>query len=487
MLTPLTMGVTLTDGRYERPLHLRHLDRLLMEVAAGRVKRLLVTMPPRQGKSEACSHWFPTWLLAVRPDTQVILASYEATFAASWGRRVRDGLIAAHQAGLCPARVRSDVSAAAEWRISGHEGGMRTAGVGGGITGYGANLLIIDDPVKNAEEANSATYREKAWEWYQSTAYTRLEPDGAVVLIMTRWHQDDLAGRLLEREPGAWEVLNLPALAEENDPIGREVGEALWPERYPVSELEAIRESLGSYWWQALYQQRPTPRGGGMIPAERITVVDRLPQTIRSVRFWDLAGTEGGGDWTAGVRMGLLPNGAVVVEDVCHVQKGPNDTRELVRQTAQLDGHEVAVYMEQEPGQSGKDQIASYRRDVLAGYSLRGIRATGDKVLRADPFAAAVEAGNVYAVRGAWNSEYLSELEEFPHGAHDDQVDASSGAYGQLTGQVATGVIAVPKREVPRYDEPPDVAEGEREAYERYGTIPSAGGVPKREVRYGPG
>lgn len=435
MLTPLTMAATLTDGRYKLPPHLRHLDRLLLELAAGRIRRLLVMMPPRHGKSEACSHWFPTWLLAIRPDTPVILASYEASFAATWGRKVRDSLIRAHEYGLCPVRVRQDVSAVGLWSVEGHAGGMRTAGVGGGITGHGAGLLVVDDPTKNAEEANSATYRDRAWEWWQSTALTRLEPDASVILIATRWHEDDLPGRVLEQEADDWEVVRFPALAEEADVLGRKVGEALWRERYPAEALAKIKATIGTYWWTSLYGQRPTARGGGMIPVERIQILSAQPTCVRWVRFWDLGGTEDGGDPSAGLRMGLMNDGRLCISDVRHFQKGPGETRQRVAQAAASDGREVAIFLEQEPGQSGKDQIENYARTVVAGYAFRGIPSTGDKVLRADPFAAAVEAGNVCLVAGPWNGDFLDECEKFPHGARDDQVDAAGGAYTQLTSE----------------------------------------------------
>ena len=165
--------------------------------------------------------------------------------------------------------VNNKSSAANRWDIQGHTGGMVTAGVGGPITGKGADILIIDDPVKNAEEANSQTYRDKTWEWYQSTAYTRLEPNGSIILIMTRWHEDDLAGRILhqiDQDKGEqWEIINLPAIAEDHDILGRNIGEPLWPGRYDLNELERIKYTTGSYWWSALYQQRPQPPEGGLL------------------------------------------------------------------------------------------------------------------------------------------------------------------------------------------------------------------------------
>ena len=226
----------------------------------------MVFMPPRSGKSERISRTFPAWFLGNWPDKRVILSSYEADFAADWGRKARD-LLLTHGPSLWGVRVAQGASAANRWTIADHAGGMVTAGVGGPITGKGADVFIIDDPVKNAEEANSQVYRDKSWEWFRAVAYTRLEPDAAVVLLMTRWHEDDLAGRLIKEMNGGgekWDVVNLPALAEAEDPLGRALGEPLWPERYDVAAVQAIKQTIGSYWFGAMYQGRPTPEGGGL-------------------------------------------------------------------------------------------------------------------------------------------------------------------------------------------------------------------------------
>ena len=191
---------------------------------------------------------------------------------------------------------------------------MVTAGVGGPITGKGADILIIDDPVKNAEEANSQTYRDKTWEWYQSTAYTRLEPKGAIILIMTRWHEDDLAGRLLKHMQNGtgekWEVINLPAIAEENDLLGRKPGEPLWPERYDLKELNRIKDTTGSYWWSALYQQRPQPPEGGLLKRSWIKYYQphELPhlEELDIYQAWDLAiSTKETADYTVCTTVGV--------------------------------------------------------------------------------------------------------------------------------------------------------------------------------------
>jgi predicted phage terminase large subunit-like protein len=391
----------------------------------------MVSMPPRHGKSEFTSKYFLAWYLGTWPWKRVILGGYESDFASSWGRKVRD-LLTEYGEQAFGVTLSANSSAADRWEIARHGGGMQTAGVGGALTGKGADLLVIDDPVKNSEQAQSATYREKAWDWYASTAYTRLEPGGAVIVIQTRWHEDDLAGKILtnadDSEP--WDVLNLPAIAEENDQLGRQPGQALWPERYNEADLARIQSRLGPFWWSALYQQRPSPREGNFFQPEWFEVVNAAPADARRVRFWDKAATAGAGDWTAGAKV-AAKDGTYWIEDVRRVRLASGDRDKLIRQTAELDGIEVSIIGEQEPGSSGKDQALAFIK-LLSGFPVRCVPATGSKEVRADPLASQAQAGNVKIVRGTWNKPFLDELASFPRGTHDDQVDAASGAFNGL-------------------------------------------------------
>lgn len=440
----------LSGGKHYLPPHLQLLNKCLLKVAFGQIKRLMVTMPPRHGKSTLCSQTFPAWFLGTFPQKRVILASYESNFASSWGRKARDAYTSAYNADWFTRPVRRDVSAQSEWELQNSPGGMITAGVGGAITGYGADLLLIDDPVKNAAEASSETYRDNAWEWYTSTALTRLEPQGGVVLVMTRWHHDDLGGRILSPEyesednSEAWTVINIPALAEEDDVLGREPGEALWPERYTVADLKSKESTLGPYHWSALYQQQPIPREGGMFKPEWFDVVESAPKMAKSVRYWDRGATSDG-DPSVGVRMGEK-DGVFYIEDVRRFQETSGTAETLIVQTAELDGQSVPIFMEQEPGSSGKDVIHHYTKK-LSAYGFRGDRVTGSKEQRAIPFSAQCEAGNVKLVRGPWNRGYLDELAQFPRGAHDDQVDASTGAYNKLHSDAQPRAHKTDKRE----------------------------------------
>lgn len=381
----------------------------------------MVMQPPRHGKSEFCSKYLPSWYLGVYPNRRIILSSYEATFAASWGRKSRNTLEQYGQ--LFGVKVAASPSSADQWDIAGHDGGMVTAGAGGSITGRGAHLLLVDDPLKNAEEAGSAAVRNRIWDWWQSTAYTRLEPDGAAIIIQTRWHEDDLCGKLLaEMANGGeqWRVLKMPAISDD--------GAALWPERYDLEKLARIRKAVGEYYWSALYQQDPTPREGMLFKVSMLTIQEDHPVIIRCVRAWDMAASDGGGNWTAGVKIGMDQLGLFYVMDVVRGQWGTDERNRMIHQTAQLDGPSVAIRGVQDPGSAGKDVAISFVRS-LPGFAVRTEKVSGSKISRADPFSAQVNAGNVRLIQGPWNRDYIEELRQFPLGANDDQVDASADAF----------------------------------------------------------
>lgn len=297
------------------------------------------------------------------------------------------------------------------------------------------NCIIIDDPIKSREEAQSLTYREKVWDWYTNDLYTRLEPGGAMILVMTRWHEDDLAGRILSSEEGEnWRVVKMPALAEDGDVLGRQPGEALNSERYPVEELLKIKAVLGSWAFEAFYQQRPMPAEGGLFKREWFAkFVEAVPTQVEGrVRYWDKAATADDGDYTVGVRMSRTADGLFYVEDVVRGRWSPGERDKVIKQCAETDPPGTQIWLEQEPGSSGVDSVQALIR-MLAGYSVHADRVTGSKVTRAEPLAAQCEAGNVVLVKGHWNALFLDELLVFPNGQHDDQVDAASGAFSKLT------------------------------------------------------
>lgn len=254
------------------------LDEKLMAVERGEIKRLLVFMPPRHFKSQSATAHFPAWYLGKHPDHHILTASYSASLVTKFSRQTRQ-LVEEYGPELFNVQLSQASKAVEDWAIQSTDeditntGGYACAGVGGSLTGKGANILIIDDPHKDREEANSETMRSKVWEWYTSTAYTRLESDGAIIVIQTRWHEEDLSGRLIQSMQTGdeyaerWEIVNFPALAEESDVLNRNQGEPLWPDKFPLERYYSIKASIGTYEWNALYQQRPQALEGGMFKA----------------------------------------------------------------------------------------------------------------------------------------------------------------------------------------------------------------------------
>jgi predicted phage terminase large subunit-like protein len=383
-------------------------------------------MPPRHAKTSTVTVRFPVWWMERRPGLRVIVAGYNQVLANKFSRMSRK--LAHMRVGL-----REDRRAVEEWMTQ-NGCWYRAVGVGGGITGMGADLIIIDDPIKSREEAQSLTYRERVWDWYTDDLYTRLEPGGVMILVMTRWHEDDLAGRILSSEDAEnWRIVRLPALAEEGDLFGRWPGDALNPDRYPVDELLKIRAVLGSWAFEALYQQRPMPAEGGLFKREWFSkFVDAVPAQVEvRVRYWDKAATVDDGDYTVGVRVSRAADGIFYVEDVTRGRWSPGERDKVIRQCAEIDPPDTQIWIEQEPGSSGVDSVQALIK-TLAGYSVWGDRVTGSKQVRAEPFAAQAEAGNVVLFKSHWNNIFLDELLVFPNGQHDDQVDAVSGAFSKL-------------------------------------------------------
>jgi predicted phage terminase large subunit-like protein len=324
-----------------------------------------------------------------------------------------------------------------------YNGYYRGAGVGGAITGMGMKYGIIDDPLKNRQDANSPTIRQIIWEWYTSTFRTRLAPGGGILITMTRWHELDLVGMLLDlakHDPRAdqWTVLTLPAIAEEPlaDYDERQVGEALWPTRFTLDDLEKTRISLGSYDWNSLYQQRPSPLEGGIFKRTFFKPISQSISTPWRIRYWDKASsTAASAKYTAGVRLAITAEGQVIVEHVVRGQWSTGERRKVMLQTAQTDaaqfGNGIVVFIEQEPGSSGLDSVQDEIR-MMAGHAVFADRPSGDKDTRMLPLVAQAEAGNLYMVTGAWNDEFVDELCTIPNGRYRDQADAASGAFNRL-------------------------------------------------------
>lgn len=424
------------------------LTQFVQDVVDGKQPRLMIFAPPRSGKSEQVSRRLPAWALGKHPDLQFIGASYSADLANRMSRDVQRIIESDNYADVFPdAKLpqKGDTNHTRTqdlFEIVGHKGAYRAAGVGGGITGMGADIGVIDDPVKDAKEANSKTFRDSVWEWYTTTFYTRLSPKSGILLCMTRWHEDDLAGRLLKAaeigDGDQWQVIDYPAIAEKDEKHRKE-GEALHPERFPLSRLVKIMRAIGSRAWSALYQGRPTSKTGGVFLTDRFITVDAIPAgvIIKRVRAWDFAATKDGGDYTTGVLMGEGNDGRYYILDVVRGQYSSLEVESVLKATASRDGYDVEIHLPQDPGAAGKAQ-AQRQVSLLSGYIAKSERMTGDKVTRAAAFAAQVEAGNVLLLRGSWNDEFINELGDFPLGKHDDQVDAAADAFNDLARGAAT-------------------------------------------------
>lgn len=427
---------------------------MLQKVADRKIKRLMVFMPPRHGKSELVSRLFSAYWLYLYPHQWVAVASYGAELAHSLSRAARDF----HT--LAGGEIKSDAGAIKHWE-TGKGGGLWAGGVGGPATGKGWHLGIIDDPLKDAREASSAVIRGACEDWYGSVFYTREEPndegdpDGALVLVQTRWHEADLAGNRLAEErkddgdvdPERWHIVNFEAIKEADavefpetctvEPDWRVPGEALCPERRPLSKLLQIRRRIGEYFFGALFQQRPTPRDGTLFQVTKIALVDVRPAGLRACRGWDLAATENDGDWTAGIRVDGPDEDGIWYIDPLRFRHEPNERNRRIRRQAERDGVDVSIRIPKDPGAGGVEASQALLR-VLAGYAVKAEPVSGSKELRAEPLAAQVNGGNVRVVthgtdegRAAADA-FIEELRTFPNGHNDDQVDGASDAFNEL-------------------------------------------------------
>ncbi|TYO65588.1 phage terminase large subunit [Bradyrhizobium hipponense] len=443
------------------PFH-RLVAEKLEAVERGEIKRLMLFAPPRHGKSELSTRRFPAFFMARNPEKNVISASYNGDFATTFGRNVRDIVKGKEFQTLFPnVGIKSDNRAADEWALE--QGGQYFAvGVGTGTTGKGAHLFLIDDPIKDRKEVKSAGFRDDQWDWYRDVVYTRLEEDAAIVLTLTRWHYDDIAGRLIELMNDGkglpWEILYLPALPYTKktesgelilnddgtcpgDPLRRKPNEPLAPQRFSYNALQDRLDVLGERSFAALYQQQPMTDDGGMFRSDWFAPcpVAELPARRVKVRAWDLAATADG-DYTVGVLMSRDAQGIFYIEHVIRFRGSPLEVEKKIFETAKNDGRSTQIFIPQDPGQAGKSQVQGFIRR-LAGYIVKTARPTGSKEVRAAAFAAQAENGMVKMVPGSWNNVFTDELETFPLGTYDDQVDAAADAFNALLGPKKAAVL----------------------------------------------
>jgi predicted phage terminase large subunit-like protein len=426
-----------SDFRDKDGTHLDVLDETLMKVSRGELKRVIVTMPPRHGKSERVSRKFPAWHIGRNPNDEVILASYSIDLSRGFSRIARDTLMA--HSDLFGVKVDKNNQSAESWGIEGYRGGLHAAGVGGPITGKGARIAIIDDPVKNAEEADSETMREKIWEWYTSTLYTRLTPDGRIIIVMTRWHEDDLVGRLLKKEQEEiesgshqgerWTVINFPAIAEENDFLGREAGEPLWPQYgFDLARLEQIKADVGSRVFNALYQQRPSAAEGQLFKRGWWRYYKVLPKLARKIISIDATFKDSDTSDFVSIQVWGKRGADMYLIDRVKDRMDFVTTIQAVRNIVAK--HPDASMKLIEDKANGSAIISMLRREI---GGIIPVNPAGGKVARAYAVSPHIEAGNVYLPENKpWVHDFVEECAAFPNGQHDDDVDAMTQALNRF-------------------------------------------------------
>lgn len=431
-------------ANYQRSAHVALIAEHLEAVERGEIRRLVVTAPPRHSKSLTVAQGFAAWYVGRNPERAVVVASYGAELAEGHSRRAR-GFLLRPSWPFPGVAVSAESAAVGRWNTT-SGGGMRAVGVGGAITGFGADVLILDDLIRGRADADSQAIRDSTDRWLREDALTRLQPGGAVVAVGTRWHEDDPLGRILAG-PGAdeWTVLNLPALAEENDPLGRDEGEALWPDWFPVERLLELREELGSRGFAALYQGAPTPAEGATFKRDWLAgTYPRPPETgLTIVTGCDASFGKGtGSDYSALVT--IAGDGTYFyVLDATRGRWEFSDLVAAIKRSAETWGPTAVLVEDSAAGQSA---IQELRRST--DLPIVAVKPEGSKTARADAVTPLFEAGRVLFPEASppWRDDLLEELASFPAGKHDDQVDAvvyalerlrgGSGGHGGVAGSV---------------------------------------------------
>lgn len=406
--------------------HIKLLASALMKVEKGEIKRLMVFMPPRHGKSEMCSVRFPAFFLGRNPEKRIILTSYGATLAHKFSRQVR-GVIESPQF----SRIFKNVSISQERRAMNEfetclKGGLLAAGVDGAVTGYGANLLIIDDPIKSRKEADSRTYRESVYRWFREVAETRLEPGASIILIMSRWHEDDLAGRLLKEEKDDWEVLSLKALAEKGDPLSRKEGEALWPERFSEKELHLIKERLGSYAFSALYQGEPVPEEASLIRRDWIRWYEMLPPGVSFYAGIDTATSKKDvADYSSVCEVARDNEGFLYVNHVTLERLSVLALANYVLSRYHVLGFKSVLIETNAAGEAIRQRIEELSREKGVYVPIKGVQATTDKVSRLFEISPFIENGTIrFNFKNEAILRMVDRLILMPKVDIDDDIDA---------------------------------------------------------------
>lgn len=463
---------TFTKPDYQVNWHHRLICEKLDKFVSGEIKRLIISMPPRNGKSELVSRRLPAYLFGKNPNCQIIACSYSADLAQRMNRDVQRIIDSPEyhtlfpEIGLNASNVRTTAQGSFLrnsdiFEIVGERGVYRSSGIGGGITGMGFNFGIIDDYFKNREEAESATIRDKVYEWYTDVFLTRGEKDASILITATRWHESDLIGRLLElaetnEDADQWEILNLPAMSEENRPdydLRTEEGQALWPGKYPEEALRKIRATVPVYTWLSLYQQRPSAAAGNLFKREHFKYCtlenDIFDLGTKKAQYQKCkifqtcdpaASTKTTADFFALGTWAQTPDNDLILLDVLKTRlEGPDQVNLFWQQ-----------YKRWKPAQQWVESAGVgktlYQMLVREGLPVKELKADTDKVTRALPAAARMEAGAIYFMQGGtWLHDVEEELLGFPNAAHDDVVDVVSYAVQVLLSERLMGGFDISK------------------------------------------
>lgn len=422
-------------------------------------RRLLIHAPPQMGKSIIVSQRLPAWILTRQPEARIKLACYNVTHSTRFSKIVRDLMQSDEFAQMFPdLRLRLPAMCAAdEWSTAARfatrdsQPSFKALGLATGFVGQGSDLLVIDDPYASPEEAYSQVINGKVRAFWTDTARPRLNDNTNVVVMFHRYCEPDLAGFLLESEPDEWELIRYAGISDGGyehpvtkrvygDPLKRSEGQKLSPR---FSDEWYAKQQQNGYVWLSQFQGRPTAKEGAFFKVNHLNYYDHdeFQMTIRigtsagvfkTVRAWDLAASKDG-DWTVGVKMGLDANGRLFVLDVVRGRWLPDERDARMLQAAREDGKQTRIFIPQDPGQAGIDQILRLTR-MLHGFKVSSSPVSGDKITRAEGLASQVNVGNMTLIRADWNYTLKEEMRQFPLGAHDDQIDAMTDAYRELQG-----------------------------------------------------
>jgi predicted phage terminase large subunit-like protein len=437
-------GMILGWWQYEVALELQ---RWYEDYKAGKRPYLVLSAPPQHGKSMQMVE-FLAWLAGQDPDMRQIYASYGEDLGVRANKTMQLMIDSPRYKRVFPdtslsreavvTRANLFARNTSELAFVNKKGSFRNTTIGGAINGLGLDVGLIDDPMKGRLEAQSKPLRDKVWWWFTDDFFGRLSKNAGIIIIMTRWHVDDMVGRFKAKFPQA-RILNYEAIANKNEKYRRK-GEALFDEHKPLDFLLERKGLLAQAGWESVYQGNPIVVGGGMFPIENFEVIPYAPartDVVRTIRYWDKAGTDDGGAYTCGTLIHELKSKQFVISDVRRGQWGALKRETMIKNTAESDKAAWGIFttwVEQEPGSGGKESAENTIRS-LRGFVVRADKVTGAKEIRAEPYAAQVQGKNVKLVAAAWNQPFVDEHETFPGGKFKDQIDSAAGAFAKCTGK----------------------------------------------------